>query len=133
MEDINNTWMQEGTTRGMFGINGAATLTDVKDGTSNTMMLSETPFKKNYVGYGPFWNGWNYTSGVVFGQVINNKATPCGVTQVCPYAWGAGSAHPGGMHYARADGSVAWISENVANVIVQSLVTIGGAELLGEF
>jgi prepilin-type N-terminal cleavage/methylation domain-containing protein len=136
LEDRNNTWTADSSTnRCMFGINGACRLTDVKDGTSNTMMLTETPFKKNATVYGPFWNGWNYTTGVEFGQIINNKAAPCanGGTTVCPYAWGGGSAHAGGMHYAKADGSVNWISDNTAFAVVQGLVTISKSELLGEY
>lgn len=120
--------------KGMFGINGAAKLDHVKDGTSNTMMLCETPFVKNYSVYGPFWNAWNYTNGVVIGQPINNKAaSACGGSGRCPYAWGAGSVHIGGMHYLKADGGVGFLSENVAFSIQQGLVTSAGSEQLGEF
>ncbi len=133
MEDMNNTWANESfLTRGMFGINGAARLSDVKDGTSQTMMLSETPFRKNVYVYGPFWNAWNYTSGVVFGG-INTKGGCGGGGGGCPYAWGAGSAHVGGMNYAKADGSVGFLSENTASVIVLGLVTSAGNEILGEY
>lgn len=128
MEDINANWSKEGNGRGMFGINGACRLAEVKDGTSNTMMLAETPFKKNYVGYGPFWNGWNYTSGVTFGQLPNAKGGCGGGNNGCPYAWGGGSAHVGGLHWAKADGSVAFLSENTAFSVVQGLVTIANGE-----
>lgn len=132
LEDRGLTWSSDTSgNRAMFGINGAARLTDIKDGTSNTMMLSETPFQKNYIDYGPYWNAWNYTSGVEFGQIINSKAGSSGCK--CPNAWGGGSAHVGGMHYAKADGSVGFLSENAAFTIVQGLVTISKQEILGEY
>jgi hypothetical protein len=37
------------------------------------------------------------------------------------------------MHYAKADGSVSWISENTAFSVVQGLVTISKGEQLGEY
>jgi prepilin-type N-terminal cleavage/methylation domain-containing protein len=134
MEDLNATYtVQNPIRRGMFGINGGCRLTDVKDGTSNTMMLVETPFRKNYTLYGPWWNGWNYTSGVEFGQIPNNKAACVGTGTGCPSAWGAGSAHTGGFHTVKADGAVAFLSDNISFTLLQGLVTIGGGELLGEF
>jgi prepilin-type N-terminal cleavage/methylation domain-containing protein len=134
LEDRGVTWSQDtSANRAMFGLNGAARLTDVKDGTSNTMMLAETPFKKNYVGYGPYWNAWNYTSGVEFGQLPNAKGGCGGGGSGCTYAWGGGSAHVGGMQYAKADGSVGFLSDNTAFAIIQALVTISKGEVLGEY
>lgn len=119
--------------KAMFGNNGAALIRDVVDGTTNTMMLCETPFKKNYVGYGPYWNTWNYTSGVEFGQVINNKAGCGGGSGGCPYAWGGGSAHDGGMHVTLADGSSRFVSQNIDFNLLRALVTIGKRETVGDF
>lgn len=124
--------------KAMFGINGAALIRDVVDGTTNTMMLCETPFRKNAVQYGPFWNAWNYTSGVELGagrQVINNKAAPTcgGAPNTCPYAWGAGSLHDGGMHITLADGSSRFISQNIDVNLLLALVTIGKRETVGDF
>jgi prepilin-type N-terminal cleavage/methylation domain-containing protein len=120
----------------MFGINGAALMRDIVDGTTNTMMLSETPFKKNSIGYGPFWNAWNYTSGVEVGpgkQVINDKNGCGGGPGGCPRAWGAGSMHDGGMHITLADGSSRFISQNIDINLLLALVTVGRREVLGEF
>jgi prepilin-type N-terminal cleavage/methylation domain-containing protein len=120
--------------KGMFGINGACKIADVRDGTSNTFMLVETPFKKNYVGYGPFWNSWNYTSGVYFGQVPNNKQG-CGGSgsSGCPYAWGAGSMHSGGTQYLRADGSVGFMSDNTLFTLIQLLTAISDGQVIGDY
>lgn len=136
LEDRNVMYSLDGSTnKGMFGVNGACNLSAVKDGTSNTMMLVETPFRKNVMpNYGPFWNAWNYTSGVEFnGQRINNKSGCGGGANGCPVAWGSGSAHVGGMHYCKADGSVGFLSENTAYSITQGLVTINKRELLGNY
>ena len=120
--------------KGMFGTNGACTLADVKDGTSNTFMLMETPFKKNATVYGPYWNGWTYTSGLfvdIAARVINYRS-PCsgGIGMVCPYAWGSGSMHAGGLHVVRADGSVAFVNENVLAQAVWNAVSIQNSDTL---
>ena len=134
LEDRNATYTTDSSVnKAMFGNNGGCRLTDVRDGTSNTMMISETPFKKNATVYGPYWNGWNYTSGVEFGQQVNSRVACGGGAGGCPYAWGGGSSHTGGMQYAKADGSVNFLSQNVSFTIVQGLVTINKGEILGEF
>lgn len=119
--------------KGIMGINGACNIANIKDGTSNTFMLIETPFKKNYVGYGPFWNAWNYTSGVYFGQPPNNKQGCGGGPNGCPYAWGAGSSHVGGTQYLRADGSVGFLSDNTLFATIQMLTAIGDGQVLGDY
>lgn len=132
MEDLGVTWkLDTRNARPMFGINGAARIADIADGTSNTMMLCETPFRKNHSLYGPFWNAWNYTSGVVLPPFNQRNAPNCNYT--CPYAWGAGSKHTGGMHIGLADGTVRFISENIQSTIVSSLLSVNGNETMGEF
>lgn len=134
MEDIYNWWKYEGTTRGIMGINGSARIADILDGTSNTFALVETPFKKNYNGYGPYWNAWNYTSGVTFGQLVNAKqGCGGGATTGCPYAWGSGSKHVGGMQTLMCDGTVRFLSENTQFALVQALTTIANGETIGEW
>lgn len=135
LEDRPAPWAQDTSiNRAMFGINGACNISDVKDGTSNTMMLSETPFKKNYQHYGPYWTAWNYTTGVEFGQRINGRTGGCPVNGVstCPYAWGSGSSHPGGMQATLADASVRFISQTIDFAILQGIVTIAKGEITGE-
>lgn len=133
--------------KAMFGVNGACRLTDVKDGTANTMMLAETPFRKNSTNYGPFWTSWNYTTGVEFrnenGRRINSKCgcgpgnicgtTPQGKPNGCPLAWGPGSAHVGGMHIAMADGTVRFINNNIRYNLAEWLVTIRNREVINNF
>lgn len=117
--------------RPMFGINSQCRMADIADGTSNTMALCETPFKKNYDLYGPYWNAYNYTSGLSLPPFNQRNAPRCSFT--CPYAWGAGSKHTGGMHITLADGTVRFISENIQSSVVSSLISINGNETVGEF
>ncbi|MFO1002349.1 MAG: DUF1559 domain-containing protein [Planctomycetaceae bacterium] len=135
MENVAVGWRADGRAgRPIMGINGAARIADITDGTSNTMALCETPFKKNYQFYGPYWNAWNYTSGIRFdGYPINSKQGCGGGTSGCPHAWGSGSKHVGGMQMTMADGSVKFLSENVDYTLVQNLVGIAEGKVLGEF
>ena len=133
MEAIAVPYTSEGVDKGLFGINSAAKMSDIKDGASQTMMLSETPFKKNASVYGPYWNSWTYTSGVMTGYGINNKGGCGGGPSGCTYAWGMGSAHQGGMHYAKADGSATFLNQTVNQAILNGLVTISKGEVLGEY
>ena len=115
------------------------------------MMLCETPFRKNSTNYGPFWNEWNYTTGIEFrqepGRLINSKCgcnpgNNCGgvigvvvgeTATGCPLAWGPGSAHVGGMHVGMADGGVRFINQNILYSIAQGMVTIKNRENIGNF
>jgi len=137
MEDLGLTWRADTRALGpIMGINGGARMADIIDGTSNTMALCETPFRKNHALYGPFWNAWNYTSGVVFGQQINARNAPnCGGGGAtgCPFAWGSGSKHVGGMQITMADGAVKFISENLDFAIFRNLTSIADGTVLGEF
>jgi prepilin-type N-terminal cleavage/methylation domain-containing protein/prepilin-type processing-associated H-X9-DG protein len=124
--------------KALFGINGSGTITDCRDGTSSTFMLVETPFKKASTSFGPFWNGWVYTSHVEpigFGINGRNPAwCPVNGVGTCTYAWGAGSEHRGGMHILMADGSAKFMSENVdLQLVVRGLITISRGEVIGEF
>jgi prepilin-type processing-associated H-X9-DG protein len=135
MEDKCVNWTRDTSlNRNMFGINGAAKMGDIIDGTSTTLMLCESPFRKNASVYGPYWLAWVYTSGVTTGGGIN-RTNGCGGLPAtgCPTAWGAGSKHEGGMQIVMADGSVRFINENINTTIYSGLVTIAGGEAIDDF
>lgn len=143
LEDRNYFYGQDpSVNKCMFGNNGAARIGDVIDGTSNTMMLCESLFRKHSNVYGPYWNAWNYTTGIEVSNGINVKWTPA-ITWggncfnrpdlVCTTAWKMGSMHTGGMHAAFADGAVKFISENINLATLRALVTIKNNEIIGEF
>lgn len=113
------------TTRSAFGHNGAANLSFIKDGTSNTMLMIETPFKKNNSAYGPFLQSFTHTHFITpFNRGINEKYNG----KKWPYAWGAGSTHPGGCQATMGDASVQFITETIDRNILRALETISLGE-----
>lgn len=123
--------------KGTMGPNGAAQFRDIKDGSSNTMILCETQLNKTSTSYGPYWNTATHTFFVMPGvnnYTLNHDWDGATTSSVKQYAWGAGSFHVGGGHILMADGAVRFLSENADRVaVVQALVSIGGGEVLPEF
>jgi len=116
--------------RSAFGINSAARIADIKDGTTNTMLLIETPQKKYNAAFGPFLQAYTHTHFIIPSRYgLNDRwlGTPD------PYAWAAGSAHVGGAQTLLGDGSVRFLSENIDRNIIRALQSIAGSEVLGEF
>lgn len=116
--------------RGAFGIDGAARLSDIVDGTSNSILMGECRGRKYDRVFVPTWGQLKYTG--LFGRIssfsprtqclynrINRGAGECngigGIVMVPtnknPYAWTWSSEHIGGAHFVLADGSVRFISE----------------------
>ena len=110
--------------RRMFGCQGGSRMSDVIDGTSNTVMLAETT-RLVWNGYATAWGyrGWVMTGhdiaqnhGQGFG--INSWVYP-GYAQYREYGrlanWGmTGSLHPGGAQFTMGDASVRFIGENTS-------------------
>lgn len=130
-------WGSRGrSSRYMFGTESSCRLRDVKDGTSNTVMLCETTLDVKDGFTAPWaysnWTGagvditWSAGAGAAAAGLNGNQGInfwPCCSWRTPAYAdktpgrvahWGrAGSAHTGGCHVTLADGSVRFISENV--------------------
>ncbi|MBP88325.1 MAG: prepilin-type cleavage/methylation domain-containing protein [Planctomycetaceae bacterium] len=113
-------------TRSVFGNNGAAVLNHIKDGTSNTMAMIETPFRKASTAYGPFFMAYVHTHFIYpTGRGINEQYQG----NSWPYAWGAGSKHPGGCLSVFADASVQFIPETIDRwTVLRALETANGGE-----
>jgi prepilin-type N-terminal cleavage/methylation domain-containing protein/prepilin-type processing-associated H-X9-DG protein len=136
-----------GPSSGAFGTNGAARLTDIHDGTSNTIAIGESKQEHTYSGYGPYWGSGThtavqgYTGGVwapelppdgfnvnyPWGRVVQGATGRNGLLQ---YAWGFGSWHAGGANFVFCDGSVRFLPDGISFPLFQALNTANGNEPL---
>ncbi|QDU09765.1 DUF1559 domain-containing protein [Gimesia aquarii] len=138
--DMYHSWKKETyALKGAIGLNGSAQIANITDGTSNTILLMETPLIKTsngsnlYPNFGPFWDTYTHTFLIrPTGQGINRPRDAALSQRV--YAWGAGSSHEGGVHILMADGAVRFLSENVnMTAVVRALISVKGAEVIPEF
>lgn len=132
----------------MFGCSSVK-ISDVRDGTSNTVIFGES-YNDTYVKDGQemdYWQmgspqtgGWNpggaggteYSEGLgSTGPKLNSRLdlTVHGVLMEMSF----GSYHTGGAHFGLVDGSVRFISENVDLATYRGLGSRNGKESLGEF
>jgi len=125
--------------RPVFGFDSNSRLRDITDGTTNTVLMVEQIREK----YNGALGGWSYRChvniGVDFNWVpINSWDYPPGsggnrlVGRLGQWA-SAGSMHPGGCQVVLGDGSVRFISENVAASIRYGLWGMSDGTTLGEF
>jgi hypothetical protein len=100
---------------GVFAYNRATNIADIRDGTSNTICVTDC------------------SEPMPWGQ--GGKATIRALTEK-PYINGPdgiGGPHQGGIHAGLCDGSVRFISENIDPATFEALTTINGGEALGNF
>jgi prepilin-type N-terminal cleavage/methylation domain-containing protein/prepilin-type processing-associated H-X9-DG protein len=127
-------------------------ITDVIDGTSNTIMIGERPDSCDL-----FWGWWSFNVG--YDTVSGSKNSymlgggtiggpPCqgnvGACPAGPYYFGQGpknvyaicsmnnlwSNHSSGANFALADGSVRFFTYDTAQVLIVDMSTIAGGETL---
>lgn len=138
--DVQYGSLASSTVRGAFGNDGAASIADIKDGTSNTIAIGESKqLGKTSASFGPFWGAGvhtcchGYTPNASYTVNANyNAAVPPAVP--LQYAWGFGSAHVGGAHFLMCDGAVRFISDNVDFLSTfQPLNRIKDGMVIGDF
>lgn len=135
--------------RGMFGNNGAARHTDLKDGSSNTIAVGEAHGglrSKISVNFGPW--GLSGTHTCCHGRVFSDSWTSVAPEHFLDtrwaingwwdsskrsYAWTFNSSHTGGATFLFADGSVHSLSENMDYRLFCLLNYIQDGEPVGEF
>lgn len=101
---------------GAFGYDRALRFRDVRDGTSNTVCVSESTGNA-----GPWAaGGKNTIRGFSQKPYINGPD-------------GIGSPFRGGCHMLLLDGSVRFVSENIDPSVMEALSTINGGEVVGDF
>jgi prepilin-type N-terminal cleavage/methylation domain-containing protein/prepilin-type processing-associated H-X9-DG protein len=136
-----------------FGLNGAASLRDLADGPSNTILVGESTMAKRSVRHVARWGQGRHVG--VFGRVITD-ANPNHVNysiyklnaRMCDrsdgawanisncdmrYAWVFSSEHAGGAQFVFGDGSVKFISENIDGNIWPILHAIDDGYPVGDF
>jgi prepilin-type N-terminal cleavage/methylation domain-containing protein/prepilin-type processing-associated H-X9-DG protein len=128
-----NAWSREpAAARRMFGENSTTRAADVVDGLSNTIAMAETTYDV-YNGRCPAWGyrGWVMT-GVDpgYGKINDWTYTSSTLGVITPIvgrlgSWGRpGSLHPGGCNFLLADGSVHFLPEGTASLVLQRLAAM---------
>jgi len=122
--------------RRMFGDNSRCRMSDLTDGSSNTVAMAETTLSV-YNGRTPAWGyrGWVMV-GVDLASTRPNDFTWTGQPTIIGRlgSWArSGSLHTGGIHALIGDGSVRFISENIDSVTRQRICYIADGNVIGEF
>jgi prepilin-type N-terminal cleavage/methylation domain-containing protein len=141
------------TQDGLFYRNRYHKITEITDGTSNTLMFGEfsnldrlfdsqaSPFDDLIIG----WGWWVYggvgdvlvgtEAPINFRTPANFGTLPAGQQQQY-YNWrinSIGSQHTGGANAARTDGSVSFLSDSISLTILGFLGTRAGGEVIPNF
>jgi prepilin-type processing-associated H-X9-DG protein len=103
-------------------------LSHISDGTSNTFMFGEDVSAQNR------WLSWPYANNAYGTCAIPPNVRRSDGTSYDPIdwpnTWSFRSRHPGGLHFAYADGSVHFISDSIGLNVYRALATINGAEVV---
>jgi len=129
--------------RGAFGNNGAASINNIMDGTSNTIAIGESVQKwhNGSTVFGPYWGTGTHTA--VHGRGYYSNFTPnypygtcapnTNAARRCTYAWGFSSNHSGVTNFVLLDGSVRGIRDSIDPATWQAVCTPEGGEVPGNF
>jgi prepilin-type processing-associated H-X9-DG protein len=124
-------------TQGVLGMGSAVRMTDIKDGTSNTLMLGEMSWTN--ANYYRVWHRGTYSDD-------QDRDTTCcrnvaNAISSTPYDGSSnandtsfGSQHAGnGANFALADGSVRWVDIQISMGVYLSVASYNGGETINGF
>lgn len=109
-------------------------MSEITDGTSNTLIIGEAHKPKDRPDRAPFWalGGNTYTIREIY---INAWTLRYLEYNTCEAAWpvnhcqrGYGTWHPGGLNFSFGDGSGRFISRNVDMELLGSMASMAGGE-----
>ena len=100
---------------GVFAYNRGTRIRDIRDGTSNTIAISDATDP------GPWGAGGSATIRPLTEKPYINGPD------------GIGGPHEGGIQVGMCDGSVRFVSENIDPSVMEALVTINGGEVVSDF
>ena len=136
---------------GVMQPNSSAQIEAVIDGTSNTFIVGErtgggTIYHQtvafmsanqftavNGGGWGDFLNGENWLQGCLYDGTNVPNGGPCGINCSSFHGDSYHSFHSGGCHFLMTDGAVRFVSANISQFTMASLITRNGGETLGDF
>lgn len=136
-----NDWMNS-LFSGIFGHNTRTKMTDITDGTSNTIAIGESIQRKEgtSTSFGPYWGSGTHTASI--GRVATNdprfninapwSATCSPSGPRCVYAWVFSSNHSGGANFVFADGSVRFIRDSINYPIFYAMNTRAAGEPISQ-
>lgn len=148
---FNGVIWQGGTFRYSGGTTGYAySLSDIHDGTSNTLLLSEVRSGQVqddlrgliwYVPHTGFTSHFtpNSQSPDIMGSWCNTNVEANALLQRMPCSatgstiFSSRSRHTGGVHSLLADGAVRFVSDNIEVTTWRNLSTRAGSEVIGEY
>lgn len=115
---------------GVFYHNSKVRIRDITDGTTNTIMVGERRTDPG-LGWYSTWPGMVAEGEEAFQRILGSADhvpnDPVG------HLDDFSSNHTGGSQFMMGDGSVRFVSENIDHGLYQSLATIQGGEVIGEF
>jgi prepilin-type N-terminal cleavage/methylation domain-containing protein/prepilin-type processing-associated H-X9-DG protein len=130
---------------GIIGPNTKTRVTDITDGSSNTLMVVEDgarPFfysNKGFLSDGPVSQGGGAWADP-FGYLVANGSMPDGSGLVpgpcainCTSDNEMFSFHPGGINVLMGDGSVRFLKQDISLNLAAALISMRGGEVLPDF
>lgn len=116
-------------TDGLFYGPSSTKFRDVTDGTSNTIMVGERSTNDHYVGSAWVGPRENFNNATTSTACRGDSAYRLNGTSAFSFA----SQHIGGVQFARVDGSVIFLGENVDGATYEALATISGEDQAGAY